>query len=96
MAGALFIKCQEHLDEVRAWARAEGIEDRLDRVLAYVKDYGNATTTRALLYRDFGKETKSFVAEIDRKDDNTAGGWSHWMTMGLIYYEPDRDWGTHT
>ena len=94
MARALYVKCPEHLQAVRAFADAHLIRDRLQAALDYVKAYGDEGTI-AFLYRDFGADTVNFIAEIFRRDSPGAN-FAYWLTMGIIYDERTKDWSTHT
>ena len=88
---ALDIRCQEYFEEVRDWARKEGIEDRLQERLDYLDGYGQGPT-RCVIMTDFAP--RSFFLTMQRKNAN--GFWSNWWAGGLIYHETDRGWSVHT
>lgn len=94
MTNAIVVRCPEHLATVRAFAASAGLSGALERVLDYVKNYGNSTPTRVELFADtaFGSRC-NFTAEI-----SLAAGAdnAHWLTMGIVYDEARKAWGTHT
>ena len=84
----LELKCGEHYEKVRAWAREQGLGDRLQKTLDYLADYGQ-NPTRCLVYHDFAPH--SFQVTMQRLDKDV---WCDWWHGGCIYHE--RDWSVHT
>lgn len=83
----LEIKCPEHMDRVRAYARERGIEADLDEKLAWLGDYachGDAEKTRCELFADWAPHSFEFV--MYRRRDN--GEYTRWFNGGLIYSGP--------
>lgn len=87
----LEIKCGEHFERVKAWAREQGLGDRLQKTLDYLADYGQQET-RCLVFTDFAPH--SFQVTMQRADKD--GGWCDWWHGGCIYNKNDGNWSVHT
>lgn len=85
------------LDEIKAFAAAEGISEAFQDRLDYLDNYASARRdegieTRCILGYDWAPNSLGFTLEM-RRD---GGDWKMWMVGGLIFHASDQTWGVHT
>lgn len=83
---ALEVRCEEHLEAVRAYADSLGEKYRaqLEEKLSWLGDYtcfGNPCTT--ILTKDFAPYSFEFAIMVTKN-----GKTERWMNGGLIYHGP--------
>jgi hypothetical protein len=88
----LVIKCEEYMEKVRQFAKDNGIEDKLDKKLKYLDNYGQGEYL-VELYQD--RAPQSFGFSMFRLTETKEKG-TFFMAGGLIFWEERKEWGTHT
>jgi uncharacterized protein DUF4120 len=84
----LNIKCQEHFDKVKAFAKEQGLLEQLEKQLNYLNFYGGGEEDpnycRCDLYYDFAPYSFSFVLYRTREGEEPK----MLMNGGLIFQGP--------
>lgn len=99
---------QEAMPRIRTWAKAKGVEDKLDKALEYCRTFsgGPESDWKSHLHADmcFDEKRPSFTCAVcrrvepvpDARDYATREGLKHYMTIGMIWHDGDQDWSFHS
>lgn len=83
----LVVKCKEHYEEVKEFARSIDKIDQLQNKLDYLGGYGENVETCCFLYKDFAEYSFYFEMHIQGR---------FWFNGGVIYHGDETGWGVHT
>ena len=81
-------RCEDYLAEVKAFAEANGLTDKLEKQLNYLDtyaDHDNNGRTKCDLFKDFAPQSFAFNMMKRSKD----GEYKFWFNGGVIFYAPN-------
>ena len=93
---------------MRAWAKAKGVEAKLDAALDYCRTFsgGPEIDWKSYFHTDicFDENRPNFTCSVCRRvepvpessDYQTREGLRHYMLFGMIWHESDQDWSFHS
>ena len=96
------------MPRVRAWAKAKGVEAKLDAALDYCRTFsgGPEIDWKSYFHTDicFDENRPNFTCSVCRRvepvpessDYQTREGLRHYMLFGMIWHESDQDWSFHS
>lgn len=94
---------KEQLEKVRAWARTNGLEKKLDDALEYARTFSGGPECDWMTWfgTDIGfcVEKPSFVFTVYRRlvpDSHKREHLKHYMTIGMIWFDSDNGWSFHS
>ena len=100
-------RCREYLDKVRGWCKDEGIEDKLDKALKYLRTFSmgceDEWKSELMLDLPHHEESRMFICTVFRRIPKEGADYSddvsglrHYMTLGMVWREDEKDWSFHS